>query len=214
MEQSTPNDLITLEDAGKITDKSVYFFLIAGGKKEIDIYFPFSSGMGKYSPEYIQSFLNSGCKPVKFPGNLAPYRLESTALLHVSKIEAILLSNTARTIGNSALEKLKICGIEMILGNEASRQAKEGFEAWKKNLEKKFHEGIRAGTAVAAYCMKQDIKITKNDLQNLLYRDKTFPDTEELEKFAKIPKDLIEDIYSALPDKFRHGPGEKKPQTS
>ena len=204
-----PGDLINIVTAGEITQRGEYFFLLNGAKKKIKTFFPYAEGMGIFSPHSIEMFLRHGGDGGLFKTAGIIY-LREPKQLHVSKQEAISLSMLEDDNENSALSKLTICDIEMLIGQKTSRQKDEGFSSWKKNIEKKFHKGISAGVAVVAYCIENKKKLTKEDLVDLLQRPQIFPGAKEIEKFSGLPNDLIEDIYRALPAAYRHGQGEKK----
>lgn len=93
---------------------------------------------------------------------------------------------------------------------EATRQQKQGFNDFKKNLEKNFHKAVRTAVAVIAYCHEQNKKISAEDLQDLLDRPNDFPGAEALEKHKGLPKGFIQDIYTELPPQYRYHRGQKK----
>lgn len=112
----------------------------------------------------------------------------------------------------TALEELELLSLEK-LWPEATRQRIEGFEVFKKRLEKHFQTGIRAAIAVIDYCHTTNAKLRFEDLENLFDEKVPLPDdAKSLEEYrGKISTELARDIYKELGEKYRHKRGEKKP---
>lgn len=114
----------------------------------------------------------------------------------------------------SSLEELNALSLEK-LWPESNRQQKDGFETFKKRLNKHFKTGTRAAVAVLAYCQEQlgpGEKLQFEDLENLFDKNtKTPPGGEKIEQYkGQITRELAQDIYFSLPEKYRHARGEKK----
>lgn len=148
------------------------------------------------------------------------------SLFKLSDIKILLSKNenTGKIEGTSvpcpkkneatSLEELTYLSLEK-LWPESNRQQKDGFEIFKKSLTKHFKTGVRAAVAVLAYCQEQlgpGEKLQREDLENLFDENiKTPPGGEKLEQYkGQITRQLAQDIYFALPEKYRHLRGEKK----
>lgn len=185
-----------------MTGKGAHFLLVAASQNKIDVFRAWSSGMIKCDPTIIQVFLDHG------PNAYHPLGMfiKSLDSVYISESESVILSQVNKVESASAIEKLMICGVDFL----QNRQQKDGFNIWKKNVAKKFQTGVRVATAVIAYCHHQNKQLKKDELEYLLDAPEKHEGADALIKYkGKVPRDLIQDIYTELPQEYRHARGEK-----